>query len=132
MEVYLPMSKNTNKKVKKNIKKEFDGRSEIVKDKVVVTRLKIRSFWAGIKRRYNSRKTKLKKYFKSDDFKIPVKAVFSILMDGFIFSIAISYFITFTFLNVFVFGCLWYFLRKKILPEIKSLLTSFSLIRITK
>lgn len=126
------MSENTKKKSKKVINKELVEKLDEVNEKVDKTKLKFRSFWAGIKRRYNSRKTNLKKYFKSNDFQVPVKAIFSILMDGFIFSVAVSYFIGFNFINIFVLGCSWYFLRKKILPEIKSLLTSFSLIRITK
>ena len=117
----------------KNIKKKPTSKtSKIVEKNVNPFILKFRSIWAGTKRRFNSRKTKLKTYIKSENFQVPKKSIFKILMDGFMLSLPLSYYLPISIKGVVVLGCSWYFLTDKILPQIKLIISSFSLIRISK
>ena len=116
-------------KHKKDIKKEIENNP---KKQRLSFNVRFRSFMAGLKKRRRISIKKFKSFLKSSGFRIPTKAIFFIILDGLIISLGLSYFIGFEIKYILLFGCGWYFLSEKMFPQMKTILNSISLVRITK
>lgn len=100
-------------------------------------KVRFKSFIAGIKRFLRVNRLKFKVFLKSPEFKIPRNAIFEIILNGFMFSCIYGLFIGFSdkilllkLIPIFGFG--WYILKKEIFPEVKQIISSINLVRLTK
>lgn len=83
---------------------------------------------------FNKKKEGFLKYNKTNKDFISFKSdIFEIIVTGLFATIGLSLFgFDFKLIYIIGTGSIWFLLSKKILPELKSLIGSFSLIRITR
>jgi hypothetical protein len=83
---------------------------------------------------FNKKKESFLKYNKTNKDFISFKSdIFEIIVTGLFAMIGLSLFgFDFKLIYIIGTGSIWFLLSKKILPELKSLIGSFSLIRITR
>jgi hypothetical protein len=97
---------------------------------------KIMLFYRNRKSRYVSKYNKLKKkvvdFLTSRDLVDTYKAILTILLDGLLLTIGLSYWIKFEITNVLVFGSLWFIMKKQAIGYITQILGSINLIRVGK
>jgi hypothetical protein len=82
--------------------------------------------------KHRKRVTKVKKFFKGDDFRAVIKSAFTVFMDGILISGLLYYFIGFSWPLVPAFGAGWFFAKKDIIPSIVKLVSALNLVKIGK
>jgi len=93
---------------------------------------KSRSIWSGVKKFFRVKRNNFKKFISSESYKIPQTQILTILMNGFMFTIALTYFVGFKYWLIPITGCAWYILKKEVFPELKQLIASLNIIKVGK
>ncbi|MFW6002334.1 MAG: hypothetical protein ACOCQD_03255 [archaeon] len=95
-------------------------------------KIRLRSFFAGLKKKIKIKKSKIISLLKSKDFIAFSNSTMTILLNGFFITLPISYFIGFQWILIPITGGTWYILKKEVFPEIRQIVSSFNLVRIVK
>lgn len=100
-------------------------------------KLRFRSFIAGIKKYIRLKKLGIIKFLKSKDFKVAKEAIYKIILDGAIFAgiagIIIGFHDKLFLIKLIpILGAGWYIIKKEVFPELRSILSSFVLIKTGK